>query len=296
MSADPKYFASIFRPNILNPALAWLIANQNKTTKDNMSKYLLDLTKEFVGKRALVTGGSRGIGAATAQRLIEGGAKVVVTARNKHAETPPDAIFIAGDTRSKAGAEAVAKAALEALGGELDILVNSAGAARLHLPNSEAISDDEWLDSLNINFLAALRITYALLPAIKKSKTGAIVNVTAGGRTPFGGAMLHYGAAKAALNNFSEGLAKDLAPLGVRVNIVTPGPIITPGGDEVRKTITSAMGITDAQFFATVPLQGRGGRAEEVAEGIVFLASPRASYTTGHNLFISGGWGELSGF
>jgi NAD(P)-dependent dehydrogenase (short-subunit alcohol dehydrogenase family) len=264
------------------------------TAKDEtMSKYVLDLTKEFAGKRALVTGGSRGIGAAAAQRLIDGGATVVVTARSKHAETPPDAIFISGDTRTLAGAQKVAAEAIEKLGG-LDILVNSAGAAQVILPASTAISDDEWVDSLNINFLAALRITYASLPELIKSK-GSVVNVTAGGRTPFGGAMAHYGAAKAALNNWSEALAKELAPQGVRINIVTPGPIITPGGDEVRKTITSAMGITDEQFFATVPLEGRAGKAEDLAETIAFLASPRASYITGDNIFVSGGWGLLSG-
>jgi NAD(P)-dependent dehydrogenase (short-subunit alcohol dehydrogenase family) len=75
---------------------------------------------------------------------------------------------------------------------------------------------------------------------------------------------------------------------------VTPGPIITPGGDDIRKTITTAMGITDEQFFSTVPLQGRAGKAEELAEVIVFLASQRASYVTGHNAFVSGGWGELA--
>jgi NAD(P)-dependent dehydrogenase (short-subunit alcohol dehydrogenase family) len=86
-----------------------------------------------------------------------------------------------------------------------------------------------------------------------------------------------------------------LAPLGIRVNIVTPGPIVTPGGDDVRKTITTAMEITDEQFFSTVPLKGRAGRADELAEAIVFLVSPRASYITGHNTFVSGGWGELAG-
>jgi NAD(P)-dependent dehydrogenase (short-subunit alcohol dehydrogenase family) len=105
---------------------------------------------------------------------------------------------------------------------------------------------------------------------------------------------MHYGAAKAALNSYSEGLAKELAPLGIRVNLVTPGPILTPGGDDVRKTITTAMGITDEQFFSTVPLQGRAGHPEELAEMIVFLVSPRASYITGHNHFVSGGWGELA--
>jgi len=252
-----------------------------------MSEYLLDLTKEFAGRRALVTGGSRGIGAATAQRLIDGGATVVVTARNTHAETPKGATFIAGDTRTLEGAQKVAKDAIATLGG-LDILVNSAGAARLHLPASTAISDEEWVDSLNINFLAALRITYASLDELVKTK-GSIVNVTAGGRIAFGGPMAHYGAAKAALNNWSESLAKELAPKGVRVNIVSPGPIITPGGDEVRNTITQAMGITDEQFFATVPLEGRAGKAQDLAEAIVFLASQRASYITGETIYPDGG-------
>ncbi len=159
-----------------------------------VTEYLLDLTKEFAGRRAIVTGGSRGIGAATAQRLIDGGATVVVTARNTHAETPKGATFISGDTRTLEGAQKVAKEAIAALG-DLDILVNSAGAARLHLPASTAISDEEWVDSLNVNFLSALRITYASLDELVKTK-GSIVNVTSGGRIAFGGPMAHYGAAR----------------------------------------------------------------------------------------------------
>jgi NAD(P)-dependent dehydrogenase (short-subunit alcohol dehydrogenase family) len=250
-----------------------------------------DYSNEFKGKRALITGGSRGIGAATAQRLIDGGAKVVVTARSKHEQTPAGATFVKGDLRTKEGAEAVAKEAISILGG-LDILIHSAGAARVQLMNMDQIPEAEWLDSLDINFLAALRITNAVLPALRES-TGSIVYVSAGGLTPFGGPLSHYGAAKAALNNYAKNLAKELAPAGIRVNVITPGPIITPGGDEVRKTITGAMGITDEQFFGGVPLQGRGGNAEELAEPIVFLVSDRASYITGHNHFVTGGWGEL---
>ena len=256
-----------------------------------MSEYPLDLSKEFAGKRAIVTGGSRGIGAATAQRLIDAGAKVVVTARSPHEETPKKAAFVSGDLRTLEGAQKLAKDAIERLGG-VDILVNAAGAVRVHLPDSTAISDEEWVDSLNINFLSALRVTNALLAELKTSK-GAIVNITSGGRIPFAGAMAHYGAAKAALSNWSEALAKELAPHGVRLNIVSPGPIVTPGGDELRKTITSAMGITNEQYFSRVPLEGRAGRAEDLAEAIAFLVSDRASYITGDTLFVGGGWGTL---
>src|ERR1700744_4225005 len=128
-----------------------------------MSTYLLDLSKEFAGRRALVT------------------------ARNVHVETPKGAGFVAGDTRTKEGADKVAKEAIQKLGG-LDILVNSAGAARVILGDSASIPEEDWLDSLNINFLASLRITYAALPELVKAK-GKIVNVSAGGRVVFGGGM-----------------------------------------------------------------------------------------------------------
>lgn len=258
-----------------------------------MSSYQLDLSKEFSGRRALITGGSRGIGAAVAQRLLDAGAKVVVAARERHEQTPQGATFIAADIRSEEGARALVAAAVKALGG-LDILVNCAGAARVFLPNSEAIPDAEWVDSLNINFLSAVRVTYAALNALKQSNSASIVNVSAGGVIPFGGVVAHYGAAKAALNNFSQTFAKEVAALRIRVNVVTPGPVVTPGGDEVRDLLSTALGIPQEAFAAQVPL-GRIGQAGDLAEMIAFLCSDRGSWITGHNHFVTGGWGELVG-
>jgi NAD(P)-dependent dehydrogenase (short-subunit alcohol dehydrogenase family) len=253
---------------------------------------LLDLSKEFAGRRVLVTGGARGIGAGAAQRFLDGGAKVVVASRSRHEQTPANATFISGDVSTEAGAKELAAATLKELGG-LDILVNAAGAARVHMPNSEAISDAEWVDSLNINFLSALRMSYAVIPALRQSKAASIINVSSGGNLPYHGSLLHYGAAKAALNNFSQGLAKELAAEKIRVNVVTPGPVITPGADVIREDIVKAFGIPMEAFFAQVPL-GRPGETSDIAEMIAFLASDRASWITGHNHFVTGGWGELA--
>jgi NAD(P)-dependent dehydrogenase (short-subunit alcohol dehydrogenase family) len=256
-----------------------------------MAQSNLDLSNEFAGRRALVTGGSRGIGAAVARRLLDAGAKVVVTARARHAETPADATFIEGDLRTEAGAKAAGAKALAALGG-LDILVNNAGGTRVHLPNSEAISDAEWVDSINLNFLSAVRLTYAVLPALREGTSASIINVSAGGALQFGGPVAHYGAAKAALSNFALSLAKELAPDRIRVNIVTPGPVTTPGGDEGREQLMKAFHLTPEAFFSRVPL-GRAGRAAEVAEMVAFLVSPRGEFITGHNHYVDGGQGAL---
>ena len=251
-----------------------------------MVNQLHDPSKQFSGRLAVITGGSRGIGAAIAQQLLDGGATVVVAARSRTESIPTGATFIASDVRSKEGAEALTKEALQVLGG-IDILINNAGAARVYLQGSSSIPDEEWLDSLNINFLSAVRVTNAFLPSLKESKAGAIVNISSGGATPPPGPLVHYVAAKTALNSYSQGLAQELAPSKIRVNVVTPGLILTPGGDEIRKVFTDALGITTEQLMP-VPL-GRQGQPDDIASLVAFLVSDRGEWISGQNYHVTGG-------
>jgi NAD(P)-dependent dehydrogenase (short-subunit alcohol dehydrogenase family) len=242
------------------------------------------LPDEFAGRRALVTGGSRGIGAAVAQRLIDGGAKVVTVSRSKTEDTPKDSTFLSGDLRTAEGVNAVVTQAVQALGG-LDILVNNAGASRVHLDGN--ISDEEWLDSLNINFLSAVRTTNAALPALQQSEHAAIVNISSNATDMSAPPLLHYAAAKAALNVYGRGLATGLAPK-IRVNTVTPGSVETPGGTAILEEVAVAMGTTAAAMGAALPM-GRAGDPRDLAEMVAFLASDRAQWITGANYKVSGG-------
>src|SRR6478736_410463 len=143
-------------------------------TGDCMFKTPAFNPSEFSGKRAIVTGGSRGIGAAIVQRLLDGGATVVTTARNATDETPKAATFIHGDISTLAGVEAFAAAALKELGG-VEIVVNNAAAARAHLGGISSIPDEEWIDALALNYLSAVRINNALLPALRQAGAGGVI-------------------------------------------------------------------------------------------------------------------------
>ena len=249
-------------------------------------------TAEFAGKRVIVTGGSRGIGAAVVQRFLDGGADVVATARSATEQTPAAATFVAGDVSTPAGVQAFTTAALEVLGG-VDVVVNNAGAARLHLGGTASIPDEEWLDALDLNYLSAVRVTTALLPALRESGAGgAVVNVSSVAALLPTPALAHYAAAKAALNAYGKALAAELAPAGIRVSTVVPGNVRTPGGDAIRQGIADATGTSLADTTARVPL-GRAGDPRDVAEAVAYLASDRAQWVTGTTLVVDGG--ELPG-
>jgi NAD(P)-dependent dehydrogenase (short-subunit alcohol dehydrogenase family) len=243
----------------------------------------LDLSQELVNRRALVTGGTRGIGAAIAQRLLDAGAKVVVTARSRGEALPAGAVFVAGDVASAAGVKAIAAGTLDALGG-LDILVNNAGGASGFPQGAASIPDEAWQAAFALNLFAAIRLTNALLPALRESKAGAIVNISSGAATVSVGPIAHYSAAKAALNSYSRTLAIDLAPSKIRVNVVSPGPVTTPGSRE----FSDALGAPPDFFAKDIPL-GRYGAPDDIAEVVALLASDRGKWMTGGIIDVDGG-------
>ncbi|MFF4355353.1 SDR family oxidoreductase [Streptomyces sp. NPDC001604] len=243
--------------------------------------------RELAGKRALVTGGSRGIGAAVVRQFLEAGAEVLTTARSASSTVPEGAAFVEADVRTRTGAKALAAAAQEVLGG-VDILVHNAGGAQPY-KGASAIPDEEWQDALDLNYLASVRLDSLLVPGMQDRGSGVIVHVSSAAVLTPAGPFLHYTAAKAALENYSRGLSLELAPHGIRVNTVTPGRTATPGGEATREQwarLELAPGPTNADD--TTPL-GRDGQPDDIAHAVLFLVSDRASWLTGSNLVVDGG-------
>lgn len=246
------------------------------------------------GHTALVTGSYRGTGMIIARHLAREGARVLVHGlapgqAEAAVETLGCGVPVTGDLRNDAGADGLARACqAEAV----DILVNNYGTAE---PGSWAETDsDGWIDAYQKNVLSAQRLIRHFLPAMKRRGWGRIINLGTVGSTRPAARMPHYYAAKGALATATVSLAKETAGTGVRVNLVSPGLILTPEVEAAYLARGREAGWgqqweeVEAHVAADVPIR-RIVRREEVADLVAFLASPRADAIHGQNVRIDGG-------
>ena len=241
------------------------------------------------GRRALITGGDSGIGAATAIAFAREGADVAISYLESE-ETDARRIIqlvneagrkglpLPGDLTDPTYCRNLVAQAVEGLGG-LDILVNN-GAEQTHIDDLADLTDEQFDMTLKTNVYAMFWITKAALPHLKPGST--IINSTSIQAYNPSPGLLDYAATKAAINNFSKGLAQQLAPKGIRVNAVAPGPIWTP-------LIPATMPVERAESHGESTPMGRAGQPAEVAPAYVFFASQESSYITAEMLAVTGG-------
>jgi NAD(P)-dependent dehydrogenase (short-subunit alcohol dehydrogenase family) len=246
-------------------------------------------------QRALVTGGTKGVGEAVVAALREAGATVLTTARSRPEDLPHPDQFIAADVSTAEGCAVVAKAVRDRLGG-IDVVVHVVGGSSAPAGGFAVLDDYEWHKALDQNLLPAVRLDRALLPSMIEQGSGVIIHITSiQSRLPLPEATLAYAAAKAALSNYSKGLSKEVGPKGVRVVRVSPGWVETDGAvglvEEIarnnRTDYEGARKIVMASLGG-IPL-GRPAKPKEVADLVAFLASSRAASITGTEYVIDGG-------
>lgn len=250
------------------------------------------------GKVAAVTGASKGIGLAVAGALADEGASVAAGARGSSDELFALAarcpvLPVAVDLTSATGPARLIEEAVSSFG-RLDILVNNVGEVRTHPDGFASFSDADWERALTINFLAAVRTTRAALPHLLE-RGGTIVTVSSVNAFLPDPTIIDYCAAKAALSNFCKALSKEVGPLGVRVNTVSPGPVSTAlwlGGSGVAATVAKATGGDPeavVEQAAGAAATGRFTTPQEVADLVVLLAGDRAGNVAGADFVIDGG-------
>jgi NAD(P)-dependent dehydrogenase (short-subunit alcohol dehydrogenase family) len=259
----------------------------------------------ITGKRALITGSTSGIGAATARMLAAEGVAVIINGRNaERAEAVRADIAAAGGTAAVAlgdlatdeGADAAMAVAMGAFGG-IDILVNNLGQFEPFAPVWSDATPAQWAVTYEANVIAAVRTIRASVEGMKAAGWGRIINIASGAYTEPPPEFPTYGPSKAALVNMSVGLAKALANTGITVNTISPGSVLTEALKANLPIMGKANGWDDADLDALESrfahqwrsLVSRTGRVEEIAALICFVASAHAAYITGTNYRIDGG-------
>jgi 3-oxoacyl-[acyl-carrier protein] reductase len=235
----------------------------------------------LVGKTALVTGASRGIGRAVAIELAAGGATVVVGYRSGQDEAEEVAGEIGGRAVQADVSDAASALALVEAAGDIDILVNNAGLTRDGL--LARMSDDDWRTVINTNLSSVFYTCRAVARPMMKKRAGAIVNVSSIVGVHGNWGQTNYAASKAGIIGFTKSLAKELGSRNVRANVVAPGYVKTQLTDVLPEEATAAM-------LQQTPL-GRLGEPEDVARAVRFLASDEASFVTGEVMLVDGGLG-----
>jgi 3-oxoacyl-[acyl-carrier protein] reductase len=252
------------------------------------------------GRRAVVTGGSKGIGLAVAAELAAEGAAVAICARNEEEVTAAAAQLResgatvhaqAADVTDPAQVEDFVTAAASALGG-IDVLVNNAGAA--HPGTFATLSDEDWQGDLDVKLFSQIRCARAALPHLRESPAPRIININAVYAKYPDHKFFATTVNRAACLNFSKALAIELGPEGILVNSVNIGFVVTPQWENIRQK--RAPELSREEFFRQwaadeVPLQ-RFGEVSEVSGIVTFLASDRASYLTGTSIDVAGGMGK----
>jgi 3-oxoacyl-[acyl-carrier protein] reductase len=248
----------------------------------------------LAGKVALVTGSSRGIGLATAKALAAEGCRIMLTARSAEqlgeakralSGTGAEVAAQAADVGSPDDAAGVIEATIAAYGG-IDILVNNVGGGGGGARIADS-SDDEWRGALERNLIQTVRMMRLALPHMKGRPGAAVINIASiSGWSPQLAMSGQYGAAKAALIFETERWALEFVPYGIRVNTVSPGSILVEGNGWDRYRLANPEYYED--YVRSGFPMGRLGTAEEVADVIAFLASPRAHWINGRNIPVDG--------
>jgi NAD(P)-dependent dehydrogenase (short-subunit alcohol dehydrogenase family) len=248
------------------------------------------------GHVAIVTGASKGIGLAITQALVEEGVSVVAGARRSSDDL--EALAATGSVRVLEVdlADPIGPSRLvEFAGKRIDILVNNVGSAPARTDGFLQVTDDQWLHTLGLNLMPAVRAARSVLPLMLAAGHGSIVTISSVNANLPDPGVIDYGAAKAALANFSKALSKEVGDKGIRVNTVSPGPVGTAlwlGSGGVAETIAAATGLSPQQVAedaAHGSMTGRFSRPSEIAHAVLLLASDRSANITGADIAVDGG-------